>query len=140
MGVQAWIYSEGPGEDTSVALKLETKGRSAACEWGWLRLAGTGEEHHPTRSCSLLTPHPAVSKAGHKVQINRFLSPVSINHCIFFSWSNSMAVLHSKEEKGKGRWILITKIDNILEMQRQRGKEKDPSLVNPSRRFSFEGS
>lgn len=39
------------------------------------------------RSCTppvlLFTPHPADSKAGHKVQVKHFLSPFGINYGIF---------------------------------------------------------
>lgn len=45
-----------------------------------------------------------------------------------------------KGKRGKGRRSLTTKIYNVLEMQRQQGKEKDPSLANPRRMLSFEGS
>lgn len=60
-----------------------------------------GEEHHPTASCLLLAPHPALSKAGHEVQINPFFCPVCINHCTSFSWNNFVSVLHRKAKKAK---------------------------------------
>lgn len=143
-GCSGLIYSEGPGEDTSVALKLlkaRSKEDKHSLLWGMAEAGRDRGGTSPTPGGPLpLTPYPAVSEAGHKVQVNRFLSPTSINHCTFFSWNNFTSVLHRKGKKGKGRWILITKIYNVLKTQRLRGKEKDPTLVNPRRRFSFEGS